>query len=835
MVRISTHSLLGAWSIGIVSCARIQIIQEAQVAEGYCKNSDSIMGYEYSHDGTWEHTEHSEESCAIAQGCADMCSNSAGCVAFAHSTLTHRCYIFRGSLGARSSSGSTFRNEPSSFRAYWRCDGHREENDGGLFISGPPDGLFDAPAVRLYRDAQVPSLEHTERWEAALQAVPHEGAADVSVEVDLAAQFCALAYGVNSDVQVLATRVGPEVLQVEIHGTEDFEEGAHVVVYLYRLSQGGIGVVLSYKGSTGDLDFAANFHHASIQNGTVQFNAPLFSEITGRPTDLNQMEEDATCHPGFLDYKGTLDEAMRAWDMQSISRILNDEWGAPAAPNFLSWLRAGHWRWCIVTGHSLGAGLAAIVSTDLAVRTRRQVLLATMAAPMAGNQAYVATQNAQVGPHGGLRIMNRADTVPLTGSIETMLQGGLNPSQMHGGLPVVLHGSFVPLPAHTDFTIATNVTGQITRVLYRMPGPTGYDPRAFRAGEDANELSDAGAGSLSPPLIPPQVLYHGDVQTPSVAEVNNWHQLTQNTRTRSPEEEMAVVDLSVRYAMLSYSRNDGLPAKEHLLANDVVELQFHDADSSASEGLHLVTYIYKLPEGGVGVVLSFKGHTGIESVTNSVQLLNTDDEIDAQGTLLFPDTSGFINRLASSAPRFVDLVRQAKVHPQFAQEKVQLDQQMDAWSMLTLAPVLRDWGVPSSEPNFLDWLRAGHWSWCAIVGNGAGGAVAAITAVELSVHSGKQPVLATLGAPTAGNTAFASIQTEFVSPAGGFRIFNNWDVFPNQGSDVSRRHAGRAVELPGQAFDRAPISAHSRYTVLSSISDQLSWVTFAFPTVIYNP
>ena len=121
------------------------------------------------------------------------------------------------------------------------------------------------------------------------------------------------------------------------------------------------------------------------------------------------------------------------------------------------------------------------------------------------------------------------------------------------------------------------------------------------------------------------------------------------------------------------------------------------------------------------------------------------------------------------------------------------------------------------------------------MGNGAGGAVAAIEAVELGVLTGKQPVLATLGAPTAGNTAFASSQSEFVSPRGGFRIFNNWDVFPNEGSDVDRRHAGRAVELPGQVFDRAPLAAHSRYTVLSNVSGQHSWVTFDFPTVMYNP
>lgn len=835
MVRTSIHKLFGAWCIRTASCARIQVVQEQHVVEAYCQNSDGITGYEFSHYGTWERTEHSTDSCTTAQCCADMCSDNVACVAFAHSVVTHRCYNFEGSLGARSHSGSVFRNEASSFHSYWRCDGHREDNREGLFITAPPDGLFEPPEVRHYRDAQVPSLEHTERWEETLRAVPLEGAADVSVEVDLAAQFCALAYGVNSDVQVLATRIGPAVLQVEIHGTEDFEEGAHVVVYFYRLSQGGVGVVLAYKGSTGDLDFAANFHHASLHNGTLQWNAPLFSEDTGKPTDLNQREEDATCHPGFLDYKGTLDEAMRDWDMRSITRILNGEWGAPGAPNFLSWLRAGHWRWCIVVGHSLGAGMAAIVSTDLAVRTRRQVLLVTMAAPMAGNQAFVATQNAQVGPGGGLRIFNRADTVPLTGSTQSMVQGGFNPSQMHGGLPVELQGSFISLPAHTDFTIATNVTGSITRALFRMPGPTGYDPRAFHAGEEANQLSGAGVGSLRPPLIPPQVLYHDDVHTPSVAEVEQWQRVMQNAQTRNPEAEMTVVDLSVQFAMLSYSRNDGSSVRVLPLADDVVELQFHGANLSASEGLHLVTYIYRLPEGGVAVVLSFKGHTGYESITNSMRLLNTDDEINAQGTLLFPDTTGFIERLAFSAPRLVDFVQQAKVHPQFAQEKAELDQQMGGLTALTLAPVFRDWGISFSEPNFLDWLHAGHWRWCAVVGNGAGGAVAAIKAVELGVLTGKQPVLATLGAPTAGNTAFASSQSEFVSPSGGFRIFNNWDVFPNMGSDVDRRHAGHAVELPGQVFDRAPLVAHSRYTVLSNVLGQPSWVTFDFPTVLYNP
>merc|ERR1719223_2534784 len=112
----------------------------------------------------------------------------------------------------------------------------------------------------------------------------------------------------------------------------------------------------------------------------------------------------------------------------------------------------------------------------------------------------------------------------MTGSIATMLEGVFSGTQLHGGLPVRLQGSFSfdPLVAHTDFTIATNITGRITQSLYRMPGPTGYDPQAFRADEDADHLPGAGAGSLRPPLIPPEVLQMDDMQTPSVAEAKQW-------------------------------------------------------------------------------------------------------------------------------------------------------------------------------------------------------------------------------------------------------------------------------------------------------------------------
>eukprot|EP00929_Paragymnodinium_shiwhaense_P086215 TRINITY_DN4673_c0_g1_i7.p1 TRINITY_DN4673_c0_g1~~TRINITY_DN4673_c0_g1_i7.p1 ORF type:complete len:280 (+),score=45.78 TRINITY_DN4673_c0_g1_i7:70-909(+) len=44
--------------------------------------------------------------------------------------------------------------------------------------------------------------------------------------------------------------LNPEIIEVQFHGTGNLKEGAHAIVYLYKGPRGGVGVVITYKGST---------------------------------------------------------------------------------------------------------------------------------------------------------------------------------------------------------------------------------------------------------------------------------------------------------------------------------------------------------------------------------------------------------------------------------------------------------------------------------------------------------------------------------------------------------------------------------------------------------
>eukprot|EP00931_Biecheleriopsis_adriatica_P087506 TRINITY_DN61970_c0_g1_i1.p1 TRINITY_DN61970_c0_g1~~TRINITY_DN61970_c0_g1_i1.p1 ORF type:complete len:530 (+),score=72.99 TRINITY_DN61970_c0_g1_i1:62-1591(+) len=365
---------------------------------------------------------------------------------------------------------------------------------GRLFVDSSRSRCLGGAEIS-YQRMWIPSVEEASAWAESLATVPSKGEAEVGHEVDLAVRFCMLSYSRNDAVaaqsRVFCSRAtgAAEVLELQFHGTEDFEKGAHLVVYVYRLdarnSKAGVGVVMAYKGSTANLeDWRHNLRFVRPTETSASFGKQLFDDSCGG------LLREAQCHVGFLDYKRTLDARMMQFSMASMQGLMK-EWGAQSdAPHFLGWLRSGVWKWCAVVGHSLGGAMATIAATELAVKAGKATMLATLGAPVSGNAAFVQIQNEYVSPAGGLCITNRGDFVPKLG------YQGVNMHRLrHGGRRVKLWGkvghTISPYHAHLRYTIPSDCHESLhtdgdlllgkaipkMMTTFRFPGPS-YKPSA---------------------------------------------------------------------------------------------------------------------------------------------------------------------------------------------------------------------------------------------------------------------------------------------------------------------------------------------------------------------
>jgi len=341
---------------------------------------------------------------------------------------------------------------------------------------------------------------------------------------------------------------------------------------------------------------------------------------------------------------------------------------------------------------------------------------------------------------------------------------------------------------------------------------------------------------------------------PTVEEAGDWAGALEAIPAYGRVDVGNEADLAIRFCLLAYGRNDDVLAQSRVLRSResgesaVIELQFHGSDDFW-KGAHLVVYLYRLPAAqGVGVVMAFKGSTAnLEDWIHNFRFVRrcSGGEIcglASFGTDLFPETA--CGPLAG-----------VRCHVGFLAYMRTLDARMMQFSTASLQPVLREWGVETGAPHFLAWLRSGAWKWCAIVGHSLGGAMASIAATELAVTSGKKPLLATLGAPVAGNRPFVRLQNECVAPGGGLCISNRGDLVPKLGylglNILRSSHGGRRVKVRGKIRHMLSFfHAHQRYTVPSDCFDSLieyeesrplkgpmprRRTTFTFPGAAYRP
>ena len=173
-----------------------------------------------------------------------------------------------------------------------------------------------------------------------------------------------MAYGRNSGKSLLFRGIrlknSHDVSMIEVqfkssrHRRGNMDDTGHAVAYLIK-EEGGLGVVLSYKGSTNTADWKANFKTFSIE---------MFPDLPGK--------EDVKVHKGFLEHKERLDKRMLKAEMLPIANILST-WGVTPSKNFRDFLLSGQWKWCICVGHSLGGAMSAISALELSVRTGKPI------------------------------------------------------------------------------------------------------------------------------------------------------------------------------------------------------------------------------------------------------------------------------------------------------------------------------------------------------------------------------------------------------------------------------------------------------------------------------
>ena len=188
------------------------------------------------------------------------------------------------------------------------------------------------------------------------------------------------------------------------HTNGSTDDAAHLVAYLVKV-KGGVGVVLSYKGSTNRKDWQANL---DSKPDPLFRDSPL-NLLQPRDSVLPNIFKHAhvEVHHGFKWHKASLDWRMGLFMMEPVTKILTS-WGVPESALHrpfkeflysgtlaLLWQTArqvcvksykdvkllrvslhdkrrasfqpGAWKWCISIGHSLGGAMSSMAALDIAV------------------------------------------------------------------------------------------------------------------------------------------------------------------------------------------------------------------------------------------------------------------------------------------------------------------------------------------------------------------------------------------------------------------------------------------------------------------------------------
>ena len=222
------------------------------------------------------------------------------------------------------------------------------------------------------------------------------------------------------------------------------------------------------------------------------------------------------------------------------------------------------------------------------------------------------------------------------------------------------------------------------------------------------------------------------------------------------------VNFTVRLAALAYGRNSGRSGQYFWMLNgsdgraDGLEIQFH-ASQDRFNGAHAVLYIHRMQRVGAGLIITYKGSTGMEDWWHNVQAVQVQVSLSHNN--------------------------KAALHKGFYEYVQTVTAKMHLFLFCIIVSKLAEWGAVRQVQTLRylgAWLMNGEWRWCAVLGHSLGGGMAQIRAAELATRAKSTTVLlAILGSPSAGNEQFADILRGRILPrAGGVRIWNEGDPVP---------------------------------------------------------
>mmetsp|Transcript_21225 Transcript_21225/g.39924 ORF Transcript_21225/g.39924 Transcript_21225/m.39924 type:complete len:397 (-) Transcript_21225:42-1232(-) len=268
-----------------------------------------------------------------------------------------------------------------------------------------------------YNQVVIPTVPEFVRWRDALSTITKPLSQPITAEegfvLDISMRVALLSYGRNAPKSSYVSfsafgpkgEESPDMMEVLIRGEKehkrkksgdyDADDSPYAAVYVVKVADGKLGLILTFKGTSNVGDWLRNLDWKSV---------PLLDF------------KDVKVHRGFNKhlssiFDGLADLRLREFHLTLASWGVEEDMG-----NLLDFVLKGKWSWCICTGHSLGAAMATIAAERITRASgRNSVYLVTVGGPITGNQALNAHLNSNVIPNGGLRIESAGDPVPWAG------------------------------------------------------------------------------------------------------------------------------------------------------------------------------------------------------------------------------------------------------------------------------------------------------------------------------------------------------------------------------------------------------------------------------------
>lgn len=276
--------------------------------------------------------------------------------------------------------------------------------------------------------------------------------------------------------------------------------------------------------------------------------------------------------------------------------------------------------------------------------------------------------------------------------------------------------------------------------------------------------------------------------TPAEVALPNIYEIT--TLMENPIDYHIMADASIRFSMISYSRNS---PNNHikLIGYNICEIHLRSDKGAACN-----IYLYKYEDSLWGIV-TFKGSTLHSEKTvlsdwrHNLQLHSTDFTPHDKSDSVYIH-SGFSAYFTS----LLQLIKSESVQDNiFGLKNANL------------------WDILSSRCSQV--LCTGH---------SLGGAMAIQMAIKLGMCRRSPVLLVTFGTPVVGNNDFAELQNKHAIPLGGLRLYNKGDIVTFQPKAFS--HGGMEIQL--NPYSKSPYSNHLSFNISQLCIKECNHIIYIF-------